>query len=123
MKSCIFWGIVKLIEVAPVAQSVKEPSSQLEGRVFESNSGHLGPRTTRPKTTRPVSPDYSALCCNYVNIILIKNTLKCIDLFISRFPMYIIITTLVSLVKIENTILYKEKLNLLSNMMLSLKNE
>ena len=36
---------------------------------------------------------------------------------------YIIITTLVSLVKIENTIQDKEKLNLLSNTILSLKNE
>ena len=26
---------------------------------IQSVTGHLGPRTTRPRTTRPVSPDYS----------------------------------------------------------------
>ena len=34
----------------------------------------------------PMKQDNSVRCCNYVNKILIKNTLKCIDLFISRFP-------------------------------------
>ena len=70
----------KLADIWPRKQVLLNMSNI---EVNGANSGQLGPRTTRPKTTWPVSPYYSALCCNYVNIILIKNTLKCRQLFIT----------------------------------------
>ena len=50
-----FWSLNYSVKLQDTCKHVHAFRSHISG----GNSGHLGTRTSRPRTTRPVSPDYS----------------------------------------------------------------